>query len=159
MAAWPRLVGVIGLVLLASAPITGCGTTTDENASLAGKPLKGAQARLKIFRTSEFIAAVPSARVKVDGRQVAELGIGGSTMLDVPAGSRTVVVDAVGHLNVYSITLKAKAGMLYTLEVSPRTEAAVAGALFGLVGSLVEAGVNQNGGTFQLRVVDAKPVG
>ena len=35
----------------------------------------------------------------------------------------------------------------------------MAGALFGLVGALVEAGVNQNGGTFQLRVVDAKPAG
>jgi uncharacterized protein YceK len=159
MAAWLRCFNVICLVLLVAAPMSGCGTTTDENASLAGKPLKGAQARLKIFRTSEFIAAVPSARVKVDGRQVAELGVGGSTMLDVPAGARTVVVDAVGHPNVYSITLKAKAGMLYTLEISPRTEAAVAGALFGLVGALVEAGVNQNGGTFQVRVVDAKPAG
>ncbi|MET0194268.1 MAG: hypothetical protein ABW200_12980 [Hyphomicrobiaceae bacterium] len=158
MAAWLRFVSVICLVLLVSTPMTGCGTTTDENASLAGKPLKGAQARLKIFRTSELIAAVPSARVKVDGRQVAELGVGGSTMLDVPAGSRTVVVDALGHPNVYSVTLKAKAGMLYTLEVSPRTEAAVAGVLFGLVGSLVEAGINQNGGTFQVRVTDVQGI-
>jgi uncharacterized protein YceK len=157
MASSLRFLSVLCLVLFTSTLMSGCGTTTDENASLAGRPLQGSQARLKIYRTSEFVAAVPSARVKVDGRQVAELGLGGSTMLDIPAGSRTVVVDAVGHPNVYSMTLKAKGGMLYVLEVSPRTEAAVAGALFGLVGALVEAGVNQNGGTFQVRVVDAKP--
>lgn len=159
MTIWLRCFSVVCLILLGATSMTGCGTTTDENASLVGRPLKGAQARLKIYRTSEFIAAVPSARVKIDGRQVAELGVGGSTVLDVPAGSRTVVVDAIGHPNVYSITLKAKAGMFYTLEVAPRTEAAVAGALFGVVGALVEAGVNQNGGTFQVRVTDAKPAG
>ena len=159
MAAWLRFLCVVCLMFIVATPMKGCGSTTDENASLAGRPLKGAQARLKIFRTSEFVAAVPAARVKVDGRQVAELGVGGSTMLDVPAGSRTILVDAAGHPNVFSITLKAKAGMFYTLEVSPRTEAAVAGVLFGVVGALVEAGINQNGGTFQLRVVDAKPAG
>jgi hypothetical protein len=154
-----HFISVFCVALAVATAMTGCGSTTDENASLAGKPLRGAQARLKIYRTSEFIAAVPSARVKIDGRRVAELGVGGSTMLDVPAGSRTVVVETDGHPNVFSMTLKAKAGMFYTLEVSPRTEAAVAGALFGVVGALVEAGVNQNGGTFQVRVTDATPAG
>jgi hypothetical protein len=55
------------------------------------------------------------------------------------------------------MTLQAKPGMLYTLEVSPRGEAVMAGAMFGLVGMMVEAAVNENGGTFQIRVVEAKP--
>jgi hypothetical protein len=138
--------------------MTGCGTTSDENASLAGRPLKGAQARLKIYRTSDIVASVPSARVRIDGRGVAELGVGGSTMLDIPAGSHSIAVDAFGHPNAYSITLQAKPGMLYTLEISPRAAAAVAGVMFGLVGAMVEAAVNENGGTFQVRVADAKPV-
>lgn len=143
-------------VLLAGALTAGCGTTTDENASLAGKPLKAAHARLKIYRTSEVMAAVPSARVRVDGREVSQLGVGGSITLDVPAGSRKIVVDAFGHPNEFAMTLNAKPGMLYELEVSPRAESVMAG-MFGLAGMLVEAAVNQNGGTFQIRIVDAKP--
>jgi hypothetical protein len=46
---------------------------------------------------------------------------------------------------------------LYTLEVSPRTEAAVAG-MFGVVSMAVEAAANENGGTYQIRVVDEKPM-
>src|SRR4029453_7549144 len=133
------------------------GTTSDENASLASRPIKGAQARLKIYRTSDIVASVPSARVKIDGRDVAEVGVGGSTILDIPAGSHSIAVDAFGHPNAHSITLQAKAGMLYRLEVSPRAAAGVAGVIFGLVGMMVEAAVNENGGTFQIRVADARP--
>ena len=75
MASSLRFLSVLCLVLFTSTLMSGCGTTTDENASLAGRPLQGSQARLKIYRASEFVAAVPSARVKVDGRQVAELGL------------------------------------------------------------------------------------
>jgi hypothetical protein len=46
--------------------------------------------------------------------------------------------------------------MLYTLEVSPRGEAVTAG-MFGLVGMLAEASINKNGGTIQVRVVEAIP--
>jgi hypothetical protein len=158
MSTWSRFFQTFCFMLLAGALIAGCGTTSDENASLAGKPLKAAHARLKIQRTSEVMAAMPSARVRVDGREISQLGVGGSIMLDVPAGSRKIVVDAFGHPNAYSMTLHAKPGMLYTLEVSPRTESVVAGAMFGLAGMLVEAAVNENGGTFQVRIVDAKPI-
>jgi len=74
----------------------------------------------------------------LDGREIAGLGVGGSTMLDVPVGPRKITVDAQGHPNEYTITLQAKPGMLYTLEVSPRGEAVAAG-MFGLVGMLAEA--------------------
>jgi hypothetical protein len=33
----------------------------------------------------------------------------------------------------------------------------VAAGMFGLVGMPAEASINQNGGTFQVRVVEAKP--
>jgi hypothetical protein len=148
---------VVCAALLAAALMSGCGTTGDDNAALAGKALKPSHARLKIQRSNELMAAGPAARVKLDGRQIANLGAGGSTMLDVPTGAHKITVDQEGHPNVYSITLQAKPGMLYTLEVSPRGEAVMAGAMFGLVGMMVEAAVNENGGTFQIRVVEAKP--
>jgi hypothetical protein len=84
------------------------------------------------------------------------LGVGGSTVLDVPAGSRKIVVDSWGHPNVYTLNLAAKPGTLYTLEISIRSEAFVAG-MFGLVGMMAEAAANENGGTFQIRVVDSVP--
>lgn len=132
----------------------GCGTTTADNASLTDKAPRGSQARLKIYREGVLGAAVP-ARVTIDGREVASLGVGGSTVVDVAAGTRKVAVDAWSHPNTYSLTLNARPGGYYTLEVSARSEALVAGA-FGLVGMMVEAAANENGGVFQIRVVDTK---
>ncbi len=151
-----RLSRVFCVVLAACLLAGGCGTTSDETASVANKPLRGAHARLKIYRTNELLAAVPSARVKVDGREVAQLGVGGSVMVDVPAGSRQVVVDGFGAITAYTLTVNASAGKLYVLEISPRAEPVVAGIVFGLVGQMVEAASNPNGGTFQVRLVETK---
>jgi hypothetical protein len=101
-------------------------------------------------------AAVP-ARVRIDGREVASIGVGGSTVLDVPAGSRKIVVDSWSHTNEYTLTLAAKPGMLYNLEISIRDEAFVAGMMFGIVGTMAEAAANPNGGNFQIKVVGSQP--
>jgi len=135
---------------------TGCGSTGAENAALAAKALKTSHARLKVQRSIEQMAAAPAARVKLHGREIASLGVGGSTVLNVSRWSGKTTVDAQGHPNEYTITLQAKPGMLYTLEVAPRGEAVTAG-MFGLVGMLAEASINKNGGTFQVRVVEAIP--
>ncbi len=139
-------------------PFAGCGNMSAENTGLASSPLKASDARLKIYRTGNLVASVGAASVKVDGREVANMGIGGSTMLDVPAGVRKIVVGHWGHPNDYTITVDAKPGMLYTLEISPRMEAAVAGVAFGMIGWAVEAAANENGGTYQIRVVDSTPI-
>ena len=140
---------------LAFALLSGCGSTSAENASLAQKSLQASNARLKIHRTSLY---VQPARVKLDGREIADLGSGGSTMLDVSAGPHKIEVDERMHPNKFAMTLNAKPGMLYTLEIAPRAEAAVASVAFGLVGMFAEAAINENGGTFQIRVVDEKPI-
>jgi hypothetical protein len=76
--------------------------------------------------------------------------------LDVPAGSHKIVVDSWSHPNEYALNLATKPGMLYTLEISIRSDAFVAG-MFGLVGMMVEASANENGGNFQIRLVDSAP--
>jgi hypothetical protein len=143
--------------VMAGGLLSGCGSTGAENFALSEKALKASDARLKIFREENLLGVAAGARVKVDGREVANLGSGASTMLDVAAGSHRITVDHWSHPNEYAVTLVAKPGMLYTLEVSPRTEAAVAG-MFGLAGMAVEAAANENGGTYQIRVVDEKPL-
>lgn len=137
--------------------MSGCGTTTEENASLADRALPKSHARLKIYRESVLAAAV-AANVRIDDRQVASLGVGGSTILDIPAGSHKIVVGGWSHPNEFAMTLAAKPGTLYTLEISVRSEAMVAG-MFGIIGSVVEAAANENGGTFQIRTVSADPLG
>jgi hypothetical protein len=151
-----RLLAVACLVLASGTAMSGCGTTTAENASVMDKALPKSHARLKIYRESVLGAAV-AANVNIDGRQVASLGVGGSTIIDVPAGSRKIVVGGWSHPNEYTMTLPAKSGTLYTLEISVRSEAMVAG-MFGIVGSMVEAAANENGGTFQIRTVSADPL-
>ena len=148
---------VVCVALLAGVLASGCGTTTDENASLAATKLHGSKARIKIYRTQELASSGVAASVKVDGRQIASLGVGGSTLLDVSAGSHKISIEGGMHPNAYAITLQAKPGMLYALEISPRSEAVVAG-MFGLVGMMVEASVNENGGPFQVRVAEANPL-
>lgn len=150
----------VGAAALMCTLVSGCGTTTAENAGLETSSLRASNARLKIYRTSDFIASGPAAQVRIDGREVANLGIGGSTVVDIPAGERKIVVDAFGALGAYTLPLHAKAGTLYTMEISPRSEAVVAGMLFGFVGSAIEAATaNENGGAnFQVRIVDEKPV-
>ncbi|MBY0560364.1 hypothetical protein [Hyphomicrobium sp.] len=142
----------IGVVLI-GAILAGCGSHDAENAGLAKMPLRTSDARLKIYRTDALESAGDAARVKIDGREVASLGSGGSTMLDVPAGLHKIVVDTPLHPNVYEISLATKAGAHYALEVSPRSAATVA-RMFGVVGMLAESAANQNGGEFQIRVVE-----
>ena len=142
------------IVVFACAILAGCGSQGAENAGLANMPLKTSDARLKIYRTDTLESAGDAARVRIDGREVANLGIGGSTMLDVPAGQHKIVVDNPLHPNVYEISLAAKPGERYALEVSPRSEATVA-RMFGVAGMLAESAANQNGGEFQIRVVES----
>ena len=151
-----RIVAVASAALLGGAVLSGCGTTGAENASLMDKSLPRSHARLQIHREGIVGAAVP-ARILIDGREVASLGVGGSTVLDVPAGPRKIVVDSWGHPNVYTLPLAAKPGTLYRLEVSVRGEAFVAG-MFGLVGMMAEAAATANGGTFEIRVVGSEPL-
>lgn len=138
--------------------LVACGGSISENAGLASQPLGSKEARLKIFRTGEVIAAGSPARLRIDGRQLGNLGAGESTLLDVAAGPRRIVVDYWGHPDDYAITLVAKPGILYSLEISPRAGAVTAGTLLGGLGLLTQASVNKNGGAFQIRVANAEPI-
>lgn len=122
------------------------------------KPLASASGRLKIVRTDELVAGLAGARLRIDDKEVANLDSGEWEVIDVPAGKHKITVDHWGHLNVFNLDLDVKPGTLYSLEISPRGEAVAAGAIFGLAGALVEAAANDNGGTFQIRVVEEKPV-
>jgi hypothetical protein len=94
--------------LLAALLKAGCGSTGAENAGHAAKALKPSPARLRVQRSNELMAAAPAARVKLDGREIASLGVGRSATLTSQSGARKVTVEAQSHPNEYTITLQAK---------------------------------------------------
>jgi hypothetical protein len=147
----------IGALILGST-LAGCGADgVAEHAELASQPLASKQARLKIYREKAPLNGIAGARVVVDGKQIADMDNGGSTLLDVPAGKHQIVVDNWQHPNVYKLDLDVKPGMMYVMEITAREEAAVAG-MFGLTGMLIEAAANENGGVWQIRVVEEKRI-
>lgn len=143
---------------MAAALLPACGGTLPENAGLSARPLSTRNARLTIFRTAETVAAGSAARLRIDGSTFGYLSSGESTNLDVAAGPHKIAVDFWGHPDVFAVTLVAKPGIVYTLEVSPRDDA-LTGGLLGGFGTLTQAPAKKNGGAFQLRVVKAEAAG
>jgi hypothetical protein len=125
---------------------SGCGSTGAENAAHAAKALKPSPARFRVQRSNELMAAAPAARVKLDGRKIASLGVGRSATLTSQSGAQGHRRSAKPPQRVYDHPAS-EAGRGSTLEVSPRGEAVTA-SRFGIVSVLAEACINQNGGTF-----------
>lgn len=149
---------IVSAAIVLSFILSACGGSAPIDKAALNKPLAEKSGRLQIVRTDEFAASLSGARLKIDDREVANLDNGGWKIVDVPAGKHKLTVDHWGHVNVYNLNLNVKPGMLYTLEVSPREEAVVAGAIFGLAGTLIEAAANENGGSFQIKLVKERPI-
>jgi len=146
-------------LLLAATLLTGCGGgAMPDTAALTAASLPKSQARLKIYRLKGYEGLFEAqARLKVDGRELPPLGNGEVRIVDVAPGPHQIVVDDSLHPNVFKLDVHAKAGTVYDLEVSTRDEAAVAGAVLGLTGMLIEAAANENGGAWQVRLVKEGP--
>jgi hypothetical protein len=153
-----KTVTVMAALALGASMLAGCGggEVRPETAALASAPLAKSQARLKIYRTSEFVGSLADARLKIDGRDAPALSDGEVRIVDVPAGKHEIVVDSWSHPNVFKLDVQAKAGVMYELEISPREEAVAAG-MFGLAGLLIEAAANENGGSWQIKLVKQGP--
>jgi hypothetical protein len=151
-------IALAGPVLALAMLLAGCGAAAPETIGALNTPLAKSTARLKFYRPEGLVGALSDARVKVDGKDVASLANGDSKEIDLPVGAHKIVVDHWGHPNVYTLDLQTKPGRIYVLEVTVRGDAAVAGALFGMVGVLAEAAANENGGSFQVRLVEEKPL-
>jgi hypothetical protein len=150
---------LVAVALGLAATLSACGSTGIQNEGLLKQPLTGGQSRVKIVRSEQFLASGRGARVKIDGKEVADIGNGAGAILDVPAGPHNVSVDVWDHPNVFNLRIEAKPGRMYTLLIKPREDAVMAGAVLGVAGMLVEAAANENGGLFQVEVVDEQRIG
>jgi len=128
-----------------------------ENTALLNQPLAKGNARLKIVRTGEFLAALRDARIKLDGKQVASLSNGGSTIIDIAAGSHEITADVWDSPQISKVRLDAKPAMLYVFEVTPNLGGTGIGML-GAAGAAVESAGGQNGGLFLIHAVSEKRI-
>ncbi len=87
------------------------------------------------------------------GPAVADIAVGSSAVIDVPAGPNVLAASAWSYPGSFSLKLNAKPGATYALNVEPRGDSFVPGALLGPIGGAIDASVNENAGAFQLTVV------
>lgn len=143
-------------VVLAGVVLAGCGSTGASNLELATADVPANKARLTITRTSDILYMGVPATIKVNGKKVASLALGASTIVDIAPGSNVISADAWSYPGTFSVKLEAKAGQRYALEVAPRGDSFLPGALLGPFGGAIDASVNENAGAFQLRFTDSK---
>jgi len=136
------------LLLTATACATGDPVAT---AALASKPIPPGNARVSITRQSTILYAAAPATITLNGNKVADIGPGGSALVDVPAGPNVLAVSAWSYPGQFSVKLNAVAGQKYALEVAPRSDSFAPGMLLGPVGGVIDASVNENAGAFEMK--------
>lgn len=114
----------------------------------------GGTARLTLTRTTDMLYLGAAAFVSVDGKKVATLWRGESATVTIPAGPNRVAVDAFLQPGSFVVVVNARPGGHYAMEISPRGESYIPGAVFGLAGAVIDAAANENkAGAFKMRLV------
>lgn len=138
--------------------VTGCASTSEvETAALARTPIAPGKARVTIKRTNEILYAGAPATITLNGQNAASVAVGGSAVVDVPAGNNVLTASAWSYPGEFSVQLNAVAGQTYALEVAPRS-ASFGPSLLGPVGGLIDSSANGNAaGAFEIRGVGTPP--
>jgi hypothetical protein len=144
---------------LAASMLAGCagGGLEPDAAALAAAPLPKSQARVKIHRESNIMGMAVDVRLTIDGKEMAGLGNDETKVFNLPAGTHLIAVDHWSHPGTSKLTLNAKPGVVYHVEVAVRGEAAAAGMMFGIVGTAVESAANGDDGYWSIRVTKQDP--
>lgn len=139
--------------------LSGCGSTGTMNAELATRPVPPNKARLTITRTEEMLAMAVPARIEINGKKVADIGNGASTIIDIAPGTSVISVSGWSYPGTFSVKLAAKPGQRYAVEVATRSASILPGVALGPVGGMIDASINENAGLFRLRLVDVNGAG
>lgn len=150
----PKRTVVFGVIVtLLAACLAACSTTGTETASIVGTPIPAGKARITVTRPSSIVYAAAPATITVNGNTVANVGSGSSATFDVPVGANAIAASAWSYPGTYTVKLDAKAGSVYALEVKPRGDSVLTGALLGPIGGAIDASQNENAGAFELALV------
>lgn len=143
MRIWFRIL-ILGLL------ISGCASSGPAIRSVQQSPPVNGMARVTVERSTDFLYLALSARVKVNGIDVGALSRGDVASIDVPVGRTIVSIDTATSPGTFSVSFVAQPNREYLMEVSPRSDSFLPGALFGYVGVFVDAAVSEQSGLFQL---------
>jgi hypothetical protein len=144
--------GTLALAALIGAlALSGCGSSGQDTAALALTPVPQGKARVTIKRESALFAAACPAAITAGAQKVADIGNGGQAIFDIPAGNTSISASCWSLPGQYAVKFKAEAGRNYALAVGPRSEAIAPAVAFGIVGGLIDAGINENAGAFQIK--------
>jgi hypothetical protein len=143
------------IALVTASTVDVCAGDTAKNGVHLNHPLGKGTARIKIVRTHEFVAALRDARIKLDGKQVASLSNGDSTIVEIAPGSHEITSDVWDSPQTSRVRFDAKPATLYVFEVTPNLAGTGIG-MFGAAGAALAGG--QNGGLFPIRAVSEKHI-
>jgi len=119
--------------------ISGCSATGPTYRSLQttiSQPDQG-NARLYFMRDSGFVASGSNARIQINGKTKPGLAMGGFIYTDEKAGNIYIKIDGGPFTpGDAKLTLNADAGKTYYFSVTPNTSNIMAGAVFGVLGSV-----------------------
>ncbi len=130
--------------------VSGCATSGPANRTAANLPPDQGMARVTVERSKDFLYLALSARTKVNGISVGALSRGDTASIVVQPGRTTVTVDTATSPGTYSVSFVAQPNREYLLEVAPRSDSFLPGALFGYAGVFVDSAVNEQSGLFQI---------
>src|SRR5262249_46564530 len=134
---------VVALLLCASALLTACATTPLESQSKVQDPR---QARIYFLRESTFIYSGTSPYLKVNGQEVGNVAVGSYFFVDRPPGTYMVSLETPLSPGRFAANVTVRPGITYYLKVSPRMDHLAIGLAAGLVGTIIEASVQENSG-------------
>lgn len=137
-------------VLILGLLISGCASSGPAIRSVPQLPPIQGMTRVTVERSTDFLYLALSARVKVNGIDVGALSRGDVASIDVQPGRTIVSVDTATSPGTFSVSFTAQPNREYLLEVSPRSDSFLPGALFGYAGVFADSAVNEQSGLFQL---------
>jgi hypothetical protein len=137
------LIGLIGCSGVPQAEI---------NTKLASTATEPGKSRLLIYRDEDIAYMGVSARIDMNGQRITELWRGDAYVTNVAPGKINLSADAWSAPGHYTATLDAEPDFTYTLEVTPRAEAAY--ILGGVAGAVGDYAVNENSGAFSIMLKD-----
>ena len=125
--------------------LTGCAATGPSFSTVKQSipDLISDQARLYFIRDSSFINSGLTARVHINGANIANLNMDGFVYVDRPAGAAQIMIDAPLNFGEAARMVRLEGGKTYYFYVANNSSNVWAGSLFGVYGA-----VSQGGGRF-----------
>jgi len=136
-------IALLFLVSCATAPSKFSIYSTPDIYNLQNIP--SGNSRLIFNRDNAFLYAIPDTRLEINENLVTKISNGGGYQIDIPSGPITISTYGAMDPGIFTIKLDVFEGKIYEFFIEPNTSNFAAGALLGIVGTLIEAGSETSG--------------